>query len=1145
MDAPKRNEGKRATGEEPEFASTDLAYLARLTFKPELRKSFFNYFIVNFRVVILMIILLSGWGIYAFLKLPRESNPEVKIPVAVITDVYPGASPADVEELVTKKIETAISGVAGIDKVTSSSANSFASVSVEFTSDQNIDDAVRRLRDQLPAIRNDIPTEADDPQVIQISFDDTPVVTYELTGPYDGFTLRTFGENIKDQLETIPGVRQVNISGGDEREFDIAYDPAKLANYGIGVQQANQAVSATNLAIPGGNFKGTEFDYPVRADARVFDAAAIGNIPVLHADTGAIVYLKDIATIRDTAIEKTVLSRFSNHGSEPQDSVTLQIVKRTGSSILDTIGSVQQTIDAQVRTFPMGITVTSTLNLADRIRLDFDELSRDFVITLTLVVAVLILLVGLKEAFVAGLAIPLVFFSTFGVMLATGTSLNFLSVFSLLLALGLLVDDAIVVVSATKQYMKTGKFTPEEAVLLVLHDFKVVLTTTTLATVWAFLPLLMSTGIIGEFIKSIPITVSVTLVSSLLIALMINHPLAAVLERVRFTRKFFFLLIALLLATGLSLVSMHTPLGNAAAFVTAAIILSLASWYFGSGKAKLLANKELADREWRDDDLIKRKLRTQSDPTKKTFGTRLIHGIIHFDHALPVYERFLRRILVTRRSRLTFIFSVLLLFVFAMSLPFLGILKSEFFPASNEDQMFVSLRAPSGLALGQTDAIVRRIEERLRKYPEILSFTTLVGNPGNQGGSQLGVTQDTSNTASINIQLTPITDKRIPSYTVADHIRADLADMSDATISVTAPGGGPPGGSAFQAQISGDDLQTLDRIASDLKPMLDAIPGTVNSDISLKDAPAEYTFALDPARMELYGLSAASVGSTLRTAISGTKISTVILADKTIDVVAKFDRDKLPTLESVQNLEVLNAKGHPVYIRDVAKVELRPSVESITRIDKKRTVLLTSDVSGTTNATEVLSAFQKKLSESYHLPEGYVITYGGQNEQNAQSVQSILQAMLIAGLLIISTMVIQFNSFGKALIVLVTLPLALTGTFIGMAVFGINLSFPGLIGILALFGIVVKNAIILIDKINLNIASGIVFSEAVIDAGKSRLEAIFITSICTIFGIIPITLSNELWRALGSAVIFGLLLSSFLTLFLVPALYVTFIKEEK
>lgn len=1128
---------------EQKFKSSDLAYLAKLEFQPKLRKTWFNFFITNFRVVILLIILISGWGIYSYLNLPLESSPEVKIPIAVIVDSYPGASPADVEELVTKKIETNLSGIQGINKITSTSSNSFSAVTVEFDSDQDIDDAIRRLRDKLTSIQNDLPADAEDPQVIEISLDDTPIATFELTGPYDGFVMRTYAEKIQDELEKIPGIREVNISGGDEKEFTVSYDPQKLTFYNISIDQANQIISATNRAIPAGNFEGKEYNYPIRVDAKFFDTESLKNIIILNTNNGGAIYLKDIAKVEESAINKTVLSRFSLKGEPSKEAISIQVVKRTGSSIIDTIDQSKKVIEEQVKLFPSGIKYSITSNQADLIKQDFNQLIHDFTLTLILVIGVLFLIVGLKEAFVAGLAIPLVFFVTFGVMSLVGISLNFLSIFSLILALGLLVDDAIVVVSATKQYMKTGKYTPEEAVLLVLHDFKVVLTTTTLATIWAFLPLLMSTGIIGQFIKSIPITVSVTLGSSLLIALMINHPLAAVLERIRLTKKFFFIIIALLLGSGIFSASFLSITGYATAVFLFAIILWMFYWYFKDGKNKLKENKILTEKEWDDDELIKLKLRTQGDHESDDFTGKFIHGIIHFDRILPVYEKYLRKILHSKKNRLIFIFSILALFVFAISLPATGILKSEFFPASNQDNISINMRAPAGLNLEQMDLIVQKVEKRLMKYPEIISFSTLVGSPGS--GSGISISQNNSNTASIFIQLTPTTEKRITSYELADKIRKNISDIQGATITVNAPQGGPPSGAAFQAQISGDNLQTLDKIATELEPILDSISGTVNSETSLKGAPAEYTFRLDPMKMQFYNLNPSSIGMTLRTAISGTKISTVLLDNKDIDIVAKFDEEKIPTLEAIQNLQILNSSNQAVFVKDVAKIELKSSVESITHIDQKRTVLLTADVDGTTSSTEVVSKFQKKIASDYKLPQGYEITYGGENEQNAESVQSIFRAMIIAALLIISTMIIQFNSFKKATIVLVTLPLALIGTFIGMTIFGITLSFPGLIGILALFGIVVKNAIILIDKINLNIKFGIPFFDAVVDAGKSRMEAIFITSICTIFGIIPITLSNEMWRALGSAVIFGLLLSSFLTLFLVPVLFITFIKDDK
>lgn len=1124
--------------------STDSAYLDKLEFTPDKRKTWLNFFVTNFRVVILLIILISGWGIYSFTQLPRESNPEVKIATAIISAAYPGASPSDIEELVTKKIETDISGVSGIKRITSTSANSFSTVVVEFDADQNVDDSVRKLRDKLPTIKNDLPADATDPQVNEISLDDTPIVTFALIGPYDGFTLRTYAEKIQDELEKNPGIREVNISGGDQSEFEVAYDPEKLALYNITVEQANSVIAATNRAIPAGNFEGSEFNYPVRSDGRFYDAKTLGEIPILHTAQGAMVLLKDIAEVQEKAIEKTVYSRFSSNGQVPQNAITLQIVKRTGGSIIDTVDSARNTINEMLKTFPAGISLDDTVNQADRIRKDFEQLTHDFLLTLMLVVGILFFIVGLKEAFVAGIAIPLVFFVTFGVMQVTGTSLNFLSIFALLLSLGLLVDDAIVVVSATKQYMKTGKYTPEEAVLLVLHDFKVVLVSTTLATVWAFLPLLMASGMIGQFIRSIPITVSVTLIASLLIALMINHPLAAVLERIRLTKKFFWTILLFVLGSGLILVTQHTAISYGFAAFSFGIVVWMVSWYFNNGKVTLENNFVLTEKEWGSDELIKQKLLSQGDRENATLAGRLIHGVIHFDRVLPIYEKYLRMITSSRKRRITTLLLTLALFIFAISLPITGVVKTEFFPLSDSDVLYISMRGPAGLNLDQTDQITQEVEKRLLSFPEIVNFATIVGSAGSNGRMS-GGGSNTSNTSSITIKLTPQESRDIKAYDIAQKIRENLADIQDAKITVSSPSGGPPSGSAFQAQISGENLQTLDKIANDLKPVLDAVAGTINSDISIKDAPAEYTFVLDCAKMELYDLNATIVGSALRGAISGTTVTTVIRDNKNIDVLARFSRDKIPTLETIQNLQILNTKKLPVFIKDVAVIKLTPSIDSISRIDQKRTVLLTSDADSSTSSTQIVKEFQDKLAKDYSLPEGYAISYGGESEQNTESVLSIIRAMLIAAILIISTLVIQFNSFRKAIIVLVTLPLALIGVFIGMALLGVSLSFPGLIGILALFGIVVKNAIILIDKINLNIEAGIPFNDSIIDAGKSRLEAIFITSIVTIAGIIPVTLSNATWTALGSAVIFGLSISSFFTLFIIPTLYMVFIKDKE
>jgi HAE1 family hydrophobic/amphiphilic exporter-1 len=345
--------------------------------------------------------------------------------------------------------------------------------------------------------------------------------------------------------------------------------------------------------------------------------------------------------------------------------------------------------------------------------------------------------------------------------------------------------------------------------------------------------------------------------------------------------------------------------------------------------------------------------------------------------------------------------------------------------------------------------------------------------------------------------------------------------------------GGPPSGEAFNAQITGNDLVQLEKIATDFKNVLDTIPGTVNNDISIRKSAGEIVFKIDKNRLAEKGFSSASIGSALRSAVSGSEITKVLRSGEEVKINATFTDASIPTLDSLSNVSLVNQAGQSVPLKDLAEINLDESLASISHRDSQRIVTVTGAVSAGTLPNQVLKDFQDKVA-NYHLPDGYSVTYGGENEENAESVQSIINAMGITLILIIITLVIQFR---QTFIVLATIPLAISGVFYGLSLIQLPLSFPGLIGTLALFGIVVKNAIILVDKMNLNLRAGIEFTEAIIDAAKSRVEAIFLTSFATILGILPITLTNELWRALGGALISGLTMSTFLTLFVVPILY--------
>lgn len=1120
--------------------SFDQLYLSRLKFKPELKKMRLSFFVYRFRVIFLMIALITAWGIYSFTKLPRESTPEVKIPIAVVSTVFPGAAPSDIEELVTKKIETKIAGIPGIDNVTSYSSNSISSVVVRFDADLDVNDSIRKVRDALSNVGNELPEGAGNPTVSEVSLDDTPIFSVALSGDYNGFTLYNYAKDIKNELEKIPGVREANIAGGDRREIEINYFPEKLNYYGITLPQANSVIAAANIAVPSGNFESSVYVYPVRTDGRIYDARQLQELPVGTAG-GMPVFLKDVASVREIAIEKTKISRIASSGQPPSDAVTLSIVKRTGGNIIDTVAEAKDVLDRFTREIP-GLKYDTTHDQAKYIQEDFDQLAHDFVLTLFLVMGVLFLLIGLKEALVAGLAIPLVFFITFGVMDATGITLNFLSLFSLLLSLGLIVDDAIVVVSATKQYMRTGKFTPEEAVLLVLNDFKVVLTTTTLTTVWAFLPLLFSSGIMGQFLKSVPVTISVTLLASLAIALMVNHPLAAILERVRLTKNFFFFYCAVLTGLAATLLFQNNVFAQSGGAIILLATGLMVYWYEKGGKIALENNRRLMRREAEDDDAVKQKMRGLERRESAGLSSRLLHGIINLNAALPFYEKYLTPLIDNKKARRMFFGGIGTLFIVAVALPVAGILKSEFFPASDFGYMYINIEAPIGYRLDQTDAITKKIEEKLLQYEEIDNFSTTVG--GAVSLYSINASGGGSNKASIIVNLVEKNRRGLKSYDLEEILRREFAGVSDAKVAVVSLRDGIPSGSAFHAEISGSDLNELKKIADDLQPILQSIPEVVNVSTSFKESVPQYTFNLDHAKLAQNNLTAAYVGSVLRAAISGVETTSILRGNEDIKVVARFDSASIPDLAAIQNLQIANGGGKPVYLKDISKISLDFSAESIMRVNQKRTVSLTSDITAKTTSDAVLSEFKSKTA-SYKLPEGYEISYGGASKTNAESVQSIIAAMGVAFMLIVVTMVIQFNSFIKAAIVLITVPLALIGVFFGLTLFGIPLSFPGLIGILALFGIVVKNAIILIDKISLNLNNGIGFRDAIIDAGKARFEAIFITSFCTIIGIIPITLSSTTWQALGAAIICGLSVSSFFTLFMVPALFAAFFNSKK
>lgn len=1141
---------------EQQQQTSDSLYLDQLRFRKKDSKTWLNFFIHHFRVTGLIIVGLLVLGYFSFQALPLESNPEVKIPYGIVFATLPGASPEDVEELLVKKIENKVVSLSGVKQVTSNSLNSLGTVSVEFRADQDLNDSIRKLRDAVTSVRSELPSDASEPIVSEVSFDNSPVWTIVVTGPYDSFNLRIFAKKVKDSLEKIANVNAVTISGGDEYEARVTFDPKKLSDYKLSLDQINGALKGNNFSLPLGTLKVSNFEYTLSADAKLSSVRELSHLPIATIN-GATIRLNDIAIVEEIARKRTTLSQFSSDGKAPQNAITLNITKKPGGSIIDLIDEGKAKVQAmRGNEIPQNVSVETTLDYSAIIRRDFDQLKHDGVLTVLLVTGIIFLFVGLKEAFVAGLAVPLVFCATFALMLQFGITLNFLSIFSLILSLGLLVDDAIVVVQATKQYLKTGKFTPEQAVLLVFHDFKILLTTTTLTTIWAFMPLLLATGIIGQFIRSIPITVSVTLAVSYVIAIIINHPMAIILERFRITRFYFKIFVlsgALLALFGLTTAASGSLLvGIPMIFIGALTAFGLLIWYRKGLKNELLKNEDLMQQELADDSKIIAKIQHHySDEEEgKSTAIRLITGIIKLDHYLSQYGRFLYGILNDRKKSKKTLVIVAVIFIIAAALPISGLLKSEFLPKSDSEYLYINIEAPKGLVLAETKKIVEQITPYLLKEEAVKNFSLVIGAAGvdmqNSSSSGSGATAGgLTNKAQFAINLVPLksrpqssqVQKVEKSYDFAARLREEIKHITGARITVEEVAGGPPSGADFEAQFIGDDLQELDKITNEYKKILADIPGTENEKTSITPSPGEFVLVFNQEKLSELGLVAAQVMSSLRLGNSGSSATKIdIKGDDDLQVTTSFPEINGGNIEDVLNISLTTPRGQLYRIRDIAHAELKSSVTSIQRIDQKRVVILSSSVVKPYLPAQILAEFQKKAAEK-KLPNGISIKYGGQNDQNTESVLSILRAMIVALILIVGTLVIQFNSYRKSVLVLATIPLAMSGVFIGFTLTGFTLSFPALIGVLALFGIVVKNAIILVDKINLNLKVGIPYVDAIVDASKSRLEAILLTSLCTIIGMLPITISSETWRGLGLALIFGLISSTFLTLLVIPALF--------
>ncbi|MCL4365740.1 efflux RND transporter permease subunit [Patescibacteria group bacterium] len=1101
------------------------SYLKQLKFDPKLYQAWIAKYLFNLRFIILIVVAILGFGVYSYLNLPRNINPDIKLAYVVVSAVLPGASPNDIESLVTIPLEDSIQSIQGIDLLQSTSRDSVSLIVVQFKTGVDADKARTDVQSAVDSV-NTLPSDAQVPKVTKLDFENQPLWSFDLTGEGDSASLLRFAQDLKTSLDNIPSINKVVISGLEEQEIQILLKPEVISTYNLNPQQITGIIKSSLNSLPAGSVKTDKSSFALTIDPAAANVDDLRHLKLNLNDQ--IVSLGDIAIISQRSKPDQAISYLVTPGSKPLKAVSFDIYRNTTYKIDTVISEARKTVDGKISQNHQ-FKIYSVTDIGQTLADQFHDLLRDFTLTVILVATILFIFLGVRQAAVASAAIPLTFLITFIVMNATGVALSFISTFSLLLSLGLLVDDTIVIVSAMTAYYRSKKFTPQQTGLLVWKDFLIPVLTTTTTTVWAFLPILISKGIIGEFIKPIPIVVSSTLIASIFVALMITLPVMVFLLKPKIPFRTGILLRIILFIAFLTLFWLIVPKSK----ITFLEVIAFLIFLFVTFQAR----KALVT-----------KLVTYLKSIKggKKFINRapiyLDLGVISFQRLANFYKRVIQRILRSPSARKKTVIMVVVFSLFSFALFPLGLVKSEFFPKTEADYLQVSVELPTGTNLEQSNAEALRLAEEVKGIPEINFVIADIGRttslmPGSGGET---------NKIQLSVELKKANLRKKHSFKIADLIRQRLAGYSKGKVLVSEPSGGPPAGADIQIKLFGEDLTVLDNYSNKVEAYLNKQPGVANIDKSIKPGTSKLVFVPDPIKLTQNDLTFDQVGYWLRLYASGFTADTIKLPEDNNlkkDISIRLNSQS----QKAQDLMALNIRtsSGPIPLSSLGTVKLEPNPTLITREDRKRTISVTASVTGGYSRNQINAKLADFAKTDLNLPSGYSWSTGGANEENQKSTLSVLQAMLISFVLIIVTMVVQFNSFRKALIVMLVIPLSISGVFVLFALTQTYLTFPALIGVLALFGIVVKNSILLMDKIIANEKAGMEFTESVSDAAASRLEAIALTSIATIAGLVPITLSNPLWRGLGGAIIAGLTFSGTTMLFFIPVVYYLIFKGSE
>ncbi len=1016
-----------------------------------------KFFLQKRQFTILVIVALSLAGVASVLAMTRESTPEVQIPVGGVTVVLPGASPEDIERLVTNKLEERLANLSDLNKITSSSREGVSTVVVEFNASADIQKSIQKLKDEVDKAVVDLPSEAKTPIVTEVNFSDQPIQLISVSADLPPAQFATLGEDLKREIQTVKGVSRVQISGVRDREIQVIVRKEEITRLGISLPQIIGAIAAANASLPIGSITNDGISYSISFRGSLDNVADIGSVALLNVG-GQVIYLRDVADVSDGVEKASSYSRVSVSGEPSRQAMTLSVLKVRGADITKVTRAVKMRLAELQNGMLAGSDVIVSFDAGDDVQKNLSELTQTGLETVALVMIALFITIGWRESIVAGLSIPLSFLMAFIGLLYSGNTLNIVSLFSLILAIGILVDSGIVVVEAIHTRTRLYNGDKERAAIEALREYSWPLIGGTVATVSFFVPLFFISGIVGKFIASIPFTLVFVLMASIFVAL---------------------------------------------------------------GLVPTIANMMAAKEE--------------SELMKKQEA--------YAERARVWYASWLKRFLQNRKLQNRFLFSMGLGFVIALALPIVGILGVSFFPQDDGDFLYVNIELPQGTDLNKTDLVARTVEEALFEDTRFSSLITTVGALSPFSSSDGSVSADTR-FANITVNLKK--DRAQTSGEIVHDVKKMLAPIRSADIRVGEPSGGPPVGAAILIKFLGKDREKLNTTIVRAREILERTPGATTIDSSNKFDGTQFVLSIDRGKLATLGLSPAIVASTLRTAVSGVTATSLTGGEKNVDIVVSLNLNSQYTdphqtsntsIDSIRQIPLSTALGRTVLLGSVVTESVAQSDTSISHENRERVVTLTSDVLPGYTTSGVLNAFNKEFEKS-ELDPSVSMKVGGENEETNKSFMEMGYALIAGIVLTFVILVLSFDSFRFAGFLLALVPLSLIGVFAGLAITLQPLSFPSMMGVIALAGVIINHAIILMDAIiqRIRTGKGRTLADILTDAATTRLRPIFLTTITTVVGMIPLVFASALFGPLALAILFGLSFAMILTLVLIPVL---------